>query len=401
METREELVNLLPEKVQRVFNPGTPVPARLMAARGLLPTTPENLVLALLLLRGDPEASVASAATQSLQKMPENIMVTAINSPKAPEALMVALAPLATVSPAIAQALVLNPRAPNEVIAQLAASAGEAVCELIVTNQARLLKCPEIAVYLSRNPQALRSSVDRTFDFLVRNGVSLECKEFEEAMARLTPSDRLEMANKVDLPPELADFFENNDENEAQAAAPAAAAGATAVPEEQPAVATSQQPAAQAAAPVIAKKEEPAEELDENGKKKHIPMLKLIGTLNPAQKIALATKGNKEARAILIKDANKQVACAVINSPAITEQEVATAAASRSVNDEVIRIICKTPSMLRAYSVKVALVNNPRVPVALALRLLPTLRKNDIKLIAKSKDLPSALVKSAQRLCQS
>jgi sulfur relay (sulfurtransferase) complex TusBCD TusD component (DsrE family) len=197
------------------------------------------------------------------------------------------------------------------------------------------------------------------------------------------------MANKVELPPEAMALLEKP---EVQTAA------ATQVAPQAPQAQAAPAPAAQPAEAVtFAKKEEaPAEE-----EQKRMPMMKLIGTLNTAQKVALATKGNKEARAILIKDANKMVATSVIKSPGITEQEIAAAAASRSVNEDVIRIICKSASMMRGYSVKVALVNNPRTPLPLAMKLLTQLRKNDVKMVSKSKGLPAALVNLAKKLATS
>ena len=51
---------------------------------------------------------------------------------------------------------------------------------------------------------------------------------------------------------------------------------------------------------------------------------------------------------------------------------------------------------LRLYSVKHALVNNPKTPLPSALRLLPHLTAKDLRVIARSKGVPSALVKAAR-----
>ncbi len=413
METREDLIILLPEQIQRLFAPTTPVPQRLMAAKGLLPTTPENLVLALLLLQSDKEPTVAAAAAGTLSKMPPNIMVSAIKHEKTPRIVLSAIAPLAQVSKEIAEALLLNPKTGDDIFLTIAAIGDESICEIIALNQARILNNPAIAKALAQNPKALKSSIDRLFDFLVRSGVTLEdSPEYEAALERLSPAEQVEMANKVDLPPEVLSLLESPEvpTTPSIVATPAAASSTSPVSVNGPSVApasavtagpTNMASQAAGATPIAATGTAPAQAEAAEGDQKRIPMMKLISTLNTAQKVALATKGNKEARAILIKDANKMVATAVIKSPGITEQEIAAAAASRSVNEDVIRIICKSAAMMRGYSVKVALVNNPRTPLPLALKLLTQLRKNDVKMVSKSKGLPSALVNLAKKLATS
>ncbi|HET6345154.1 MAG TPA: hypothetical protein VFH51_09480, partial [Myxococcota bacterium] len=132
-----------------------------------------------------------------------------------------------------------------------------------------------------------------------------------------------------------------------------------------------------------------------------IPMLKLINSLNAAQKVALALKGNKEARAILLRESNRVIAVAAIKNPRITEQEIQAAAKSRSINDEVVRIICNSRDMTRSYGVKLALVYNPKTPLPVAMRFLGVLRGSDLKAVAKSKSIPSALANQAKKMLQS
>src|SRR5918999_6223221 len=50
--------------------------------------------------------------------------------------------------------------------------------------------------------------------------------------------------------------------------------------------------------------------------------LQRINAMNVAQRIALAMKGSREARAILIRDPNKIVGAAVLSSPKMTENEI-------------------------------------------------------------------------------
>jgi hypothetical protein len=124
----------------------------------------------------------------------------------------------------------------------------------------------------------------------------------------------------------------------------------------------------------------------------------LVSTLNISQKVALALKGNKEVRTLLVRDSNRVVAGAAIRSPRITEEEVSKAASNRSVSDEVIRVIAQSKDLCRSYSVKLALVGNPKTPIPVAMRFLSLLRESDIKGIAKSKNVSSAVAAQAKRL---
>ncbi|MCK7488830.1 MAG: hypothetical protein MZU79_00205 [Anaerotruncus sp.] len=47
-----------------------------------------------------------------------------------------------------------------------------------------------------------------------------------------------------------------------------------------------------------------------------------IQTMSVSEKLDLARKASKEARSILIRDSNKLVQLAVVNSPKITESEI-------------------------------------------------------------------------------
>ena len=60
-------------------------------------------------------------------------------------------------------------------------------------------------------------------------------------------------------------------------------------------------------------------------------------------RLALAMKGRREERAILIRDPNKLISLAVLSSPKLTESEVEMFARMTSVSEEVPRTIASTP----------------------------------------------------------
>lgn len=116
------------------------------------------------------------------------------------------------------------------------------------------------------------------------------------------------------------------------------------------------------------------------------------------EKIRLATLGNAYCRQTLLRDSNRMVALAAIRSPQITDGEVVKAAGNRSLSEDVIRYIANRKELVKQYAVKLALVGNAKCPLGIALRLLPTLHGEDIKQLARSKNVPGALSLAARRL---
>jgi hypothetical protein len=123
-----------------------------------------------------------------------------------------------------------------------------------------------------------------------------------------------------------------------------------------------------------------------------------IGELTVAQKIRLATIGNAFARGLLVRDSVKFVAIAAINSPGMTDNEIIKFSANRSLSDDVIRVIASTKEWTKMYRIKVNLANNPKCPLPMATRLLPFLHDKDMRNLARSRAVPSALVAMAKKL---
>jgi len=115
------------------------------------------------------------------------------------------------------------------------------------------------------------------------------------------------------------------------------------------------------------------------------------------EKIKLAMSGDKEARSILIKDSNKQIQEAVLESPRITEPEIVAIANSRNVGEELLRKISNNRDWMKNYQVRVALANNPKTPLTIGLRIIGTLMISDLKRLSKSKGVSSVLTAAANR----
>lgn len=116
------------------------------------------------------------------------------------------------------------------------------------------------------------------------------------------------------------------------------------------------------------------------------------------EKIKMALSGDKEWRAILVKDANKLVSGSVIKNPRITEGEVLTLVKSGIQNDEIMRLICANKEWIKSYKIRKALIENNRTPVQNAMRYLGTMGEKDLSFLAKSKNISSVISTMAKRL---
>lgn len=147
--------------------------------------------------------------------------------------------------------------------------------------------------------------------------------------------------------------------------------------------------------------EEEAEEADEGvceEDEEFLSKYKLAQIMGIAEKIKMALTGDKEWRAILVKDANKLVSGSVIKNPRITEAEIVTILKAGVQNDEIVRLICANKEWIKNYKIRKALVDNPKTPLPNALRYLASLPEKDIAGYAKSKNISSVLSTQAKRL---
>jgi len=362
---QEDFIALLEGAHQKMLLHDSPTPMKMMAAKGLAPFPPRETILILCGLTLDQNEQLQNAATETLQKLPDKILNPAFDMQLPPCALSV-LAPLLATRSEFMSKIVLLPEVPDQTLADIAPLVDENVAEMLANNQGRCLRSKSLVMGLRLNTKLPRSSFDRVIDFLVRSGVIYEeIPEFGESLHRMTTQEMVEVADKIVIPEAARFLLEEIPGNE--------------------------QTNATTSDNFYDNQEDPEYQ-------KRIPTLKLIQSLTMSQKVSLALKGNKEARSILIRDPNKIIATATVRSPRLTEQEVISATQSRSVCDDVIRIIANSKEMTRSYGVKLALVNNPKTPLATAMRLLTLLRQTDVRNVSKSRNISSALANQAKRL---
>jgi hypothetical protein len=126
-------------------------------------------------------------------------------------------------------------------------------------------------------------------------------------------------------------------------------------------------------------------------------LLQKVQKKNMAQKIRLAMTGDKEIRGILIRDSNRMIQLAVVSNPKISDGEVAAIALSRQVDEEVLRKIAGDKEWVAIYTVRLALAANPKTPLAISRKLVPTLNRRDLRNLSLSKAVPTLVANEARR----
>ncbi|HLY98828.1 MAG TPA: hypothetical protein VKT33_07155 [Candidatus Angelobacter sp.] len=126
--------------------------------------------------------------------------------------------------------------------------------------------------------------------------------------------------------------------------------------------------------------------------------LQKITRMTVAERIKTAFGGDKEERAILIRDTSRVVQNAVLASPRLSDQEVENIAQNKTVQENVFRELARNRKFIRHYSVVRNLVNNPRCPLDLGLTLIKNLYVNDLHHLQNNKNIPDTLRKVAAKL---
>jgi hypothetical protein len=286
--------------------------------------------------------------------------------------------------PDFVERVVYNRATADETFAYLATQCGERELELIAAAEERCLRHPAIVEALYFNQRARQSTIDRLIDLCVRNGVMIDrIPAFKEAAAALQLG--------ADAPSLAEQEAEDDLFREAVEAGTEQATG------------VNPDTADETVARIIGEQHEGEEGAAAAEEEKIDPRrmsIEKMRELKLSTKIRLATVGTAFHRAVLIRDANKQVAIAAIKSPGLGDQEVVRYSANRALNEEVIRYIASQREFLKNYQVKYNLVNNPKCPLPTSLRLLTFLRDVDLKGISRSKSVPGTLAATAKKLLQ-
>ncbi|MGO8792633.1 MAG: hypothetical protein ACLQVL_35320 [Terriglobia bacterium] len=127
-------------------------------------------------------------------------------------------------------------------------------------------------------------------------------------------------------------------------------------------------------------------------------LIQKVGRMTVVEKIKAALTGNLETRSLLIRDSNKIISRAVLQSPKVSDTEAESYAAAKNVSDEVLRLISMNRRFMKNYVVMRALANNPRAPLDVTMPLITRLKAQDLKGISLNRNVPDVLRSMANKL---
>ena len=125
-----------------------------------------------------------------------------------------------------------------------------------------------------------------------------------------------------------------------------------------------------------------------------------LSRMTITQRVKAAMRGNREERALLIRDSNKLVSLAVLASPRLTEQEVETFARMASMSEDVLRVIATTRAWAKNYAVVRGLTFNPKTPIAMSMGMVNRLIEKDVKALASDRNIAEPVKLLARKMMQ-
>ena len=398
-------VNSTNPVVKAIISGTAPRPAQLAAARGILPLPQADLLEILVSLAGNTDAELSENACKTLVSQDTGELAAIVQSVEIAPRVLAYFADRDDQPKPIHEAILSNPKTPTASIISFArrTSNGE-LLEIIALNQQLLIGAPQIIDAIIGNPyrtaEAVRRATETKSEFFQKERGAqqivnelraqgkdaaaefIEKAEFAEGLeqtaskSNLSYEDAILLAEHIEVPDAeiddswlsldyIEEFYEETEEQRES---------------------------------IVSKilGELSAEDDEISGER--ISMINRIMRMGMKDRVKLATKGDREARNILIRDPNRIVAQAVVQNPHITEQEVEKIAAMRSVPEDVLRQIAINRNWARNYSIMHNLARNPRTPISNVISILTRLQLRDLQAMIKNRNVSDAIRKQSLRL---
>jgi hypothetical protein len=388
--------------VKAVVEGTAPRPARLAAARGVLPLPQTDLLEILVALAASTvDEELSNNARQTLENQDREALREIVAAPNAAPNVLAYFAGEENLPAAVHEAIITNLNTPDAAIINFARKTKDgSLLELITHNQQRLIRAPQIIEAIIANPyrtsEAERRAQETKREFFQKErgaqqianelraqGLDaaaefIEKAEFAENLeeSSLSYEDALLIAKHIEIPDAEVDdswlsldlIEELYEETEEQRQA--------------------------IIGKILGEMRADGDEI--SGER--VSMLNRILRMNMRDRVKLAMKGDREARNILIRDPNRIVAQAVLQNPRITEQEIEKIAAMRTVPEEVLRQIAINRQWSRIYTIVHNLARNPRTPLATVMTILTRLQLRDLIALSKNRNVSDAVRRQAFRI---
>ncbi len=385
--------------VKAVIEGTAPRPARLAAARGILPLPQLDLLKVLVAFANSDDTELSGHARQTIRMHDTETLNVLVRSDEIPVPLLTYLATVGELPKKIHESIILNARTPVGAIVRFAGETkSPELLDAISLNQQLLIQSPAIIEAILKNPnrssEAERRAAETKREFFekkrgqqqIANELRAQGKEAAAEFIEngefdrlgISEEDALFLAEHIVIPDNETDdswlgleFIEEIYEE---------------TPEQRQAIVNK----------ILG--EFKSEEMDTPSER--ISIINLIMKMGMKDRTQMAMKGDREARNILIRDPNRIVAQAVVNNPRITEQEIEKIAAMRSITEDILRQIATSRQWSRSYAIVHNLARNPRTPIANCMNILSRLQLKDLNGLAKNRNVSDAVRRHAMRLSQ-
>ncbi len=397
-------INSQSPAVKAVIEGTAPMPAKLAAARGILPLAQNDLLEVLIALATGTDAELAKNARETLNSQDISELPSILQSKDVAPRVLDFFAGQQNLPNEAYEAILQNPKTPEPSLVKFAhtSKSGE-MLELLSLNQQLLIQNPTIIDAIIANPyrtaEAERRAAETKREFFEKERGAqqianelraqgkeaaaefIEKAEFAEDLeaSNISFEDAIFLAEHIEVPDSEIDdswlssleFIEELYEE------------------------TAEQREA------IVNKILGDINLEEDSvSNERVSMINRILKMGMKDRVKLGMKGDREARNILIRDPNRIVAQAVINNSRITESEVEKIASMRSVPEDILRIIAINRNWVRNYQIMHKLAQNPRTPISQVISILTRLQLKDLIAISKNRNVSDAVRRQAFRLSE-
>ncbi len=385
--------------VKAVIEGTAPRPARLAAARGILPLPQLDLLEVLVAFANSDDSELSGHARQTLKTHDTETLNTLVRSDEIPVPILTYLATVGELPKKIHESIISNARTPVTAIVRFAGETKSAeLLDAISLNQQLLIQTPAVIDAILKNPnrssEAERRAAETKREFFekergqqqIANELRAQGKEAAAEFIEngefdslgISEEDALFLADHIVIPNSETDdswlgleFIEEIYEE---------------TPEQRQAIVNK----------ILG--EFKSDEMDLPSER--ISIINRIMKMGMKDRTRLAIKGDREARNILIRDPNRIVAQAVVANPRITEQEIEKIASMRSITEDILRHIASSRQWSRSYAIVHNLARNPRTPIANCMNILSRLQLKDLNALAKNRNVSDAVRRQAMRLSQ-
>jgi hypothetical protein len=315
-----------------------------------MPFTEEEYLESLVFLLKNE--AIRDRASGRLKEIAENIKSSYIEKLEANPrvAYYVLMEALSKKNQSIVTKAIRNQALPYEFLLKIAAYGDGHMLEALLDNQIKLIAYPEILDEIEKNSQAtafIKGKIKEFREFyLAVEAEEIPAEQVLEEVKEIMIQEEAEQAKPEEQAQQEKEGAEQGEEDEANE-------------------------------PLGFDKVE----------QKALTILQEINRMNISERIKLALSGSKTQRMILIKDANKMVSMAVLESPKIGIDEVLLLARDRSVAGEIIARVSQRRDWTKNYNVVLELVQNPKTPIKDALGFVKQLHVKDLQLLSRDKNV--------------